>query len=97
MNANYERALTISARKTRSGLSVADSLAETQLLPTYLLDIIRTGETTGKLGVCLERFAAILEAEAFTKAAQQFMTIVAVGRLIAIVAAVGGAFSLLHI
>ena len=87
LNAHYERAFLRAARLTRQGKTLRDSLASTDLLPGYLLDILATGETTGNLGDSLERFATILEDEAFNKASQQFMTFVAVGQIILIVAA----------
>jgi type II secretory pathway component PulF len=90
LNACYERALRQAARQTRAGRSLADSLQGTQLLPTHLLEIIRTGETSGSLGIALEQFATLLEAEAFTKATQQFVFVVSIGKLILTIAAVVG-------
>ena len=89
LNARYERALRLAAQRTRAGRSLAESLATTQLLPGQLLQIIATGEMTGDLGICLERFAAELESEAFTKATQEFVFIVSVGKLILMIALIG--------
>lgn len=86
LNAYYERRLREAARQTRRGRTLSESLASVQLLPGYLLDILATGETTGNLGDSLERFATILENDAFTRASQQFMTIVAIGQILLIVA-----------
>jgi type II secretory pathway component PulF len=90
LNARYERAIRMAARQTRAGRSLAESLATTQLLPGQLLQIIATGEMTGDLGICLERFAAELESEAFTKATQEFVFIVSIGKLILTIVAVAG-------
>ncbi len=77
LNAYYERALRRAALQTRQGHTLYDSLARTELLPGYLLGIIATGEESGKLGDALEQFVTLLEAEAFTKASQEFMMFVA--------------------
>ena len=90
LNANYERALLQAARQTRQGWALSDSLARTELLPRYLIDILVTGETSGNLSDSLERFVTILEDEAFTKASQQFMTVVAFGQIILMIVALGG-------
>jgi len=91
LNARYERAILNAAVQTRAGRKLAESLATTQLLPGQLLQIIATGELTGNLGLCLEQFAAELESEAFTKATQEFVFIISVGKLILTIAAVGAA------
>ena len=84
LNAHYERALRQAARRTRQGGSLSDSLAKTELLPRYLIDMLAVGETAGNMGDSLERFVTLLEDEAFTKASQQFMTFVAVGQILLI-------------
>ena len=88
LNARYERALLRAALDTRAGRSLGESLVTTQLLPRHLLQMIATGEMTGNLGICLEQFAAELESEAFTKATQEYVFIVSVGKLILTIAAV---------
>jgi len=87
-NACYERALRRAAVQTQAGQSLSASLLRTQLLPAHLLEIVRTGETTGNLGSSLEQFAGLLESEAFTQATQQFVFLVSVGKLLATIAAV---------
>lgn len=82
LNGCYEQALRRAALKTRRGISLYDSLIEAQLLPNYLLDIVRTGEFSGSLGASLDHFASLLEEEAFAKATQQFATVVVVGQIL---------------
>jgi type IV pilus assembly protein PilC len=91
LNARYERAILLAAQQTRSGRSLAESLAAAQLLPGQLIQIVATGELTGNLGLCLEQFAAELESEAFTKATQEFVFIVSLGKLILMIVVIGGA------
>jgi type II secretory pathway component PulF len=91
LNARYERAMLLAARRTRSGRTLAESLAGAQLLPGQFLQIISTGELSGNLGLALERFAAELESEAYTQATQEFVFIVSVGKLILSIAIVGSA------
>lgn len=89
LNAPYERALKLAARRTRRGDSLAECLATTQLLPSHLVEMVRTGELTGSLGLCVEQFAAELENEALTKASQQLAFLVTAAQIILIIAAVG--------
>jgi type II secretory pathway component PulF len=88
LNARYERAILSAAAQTRAGRTLAESLVTAQLLPGQLLQVIATGEMTGNLGLALEQFAGELENEAFTKATQEFVFIVSVGKLILMIAAV---------
>lgn len=90
LNAHYERALRQTAWETRQGRLLSDSLLPAQLLPVYLIDILRTGEMTGSLGTALEQFVRILEDEAFTRATQEFVVYVSIAKLVATVAAVVG-------
>jgi len=85
LNACYEKALLRAAVQTRQGITLYDSLSSTQLLPNYLLDIIRTGEMSGSLGTSLDHFASMLEEEAFAKANQQFVAILMGGQILGIV------------
>lgn len=89
LNAHYEQALQKAARSTREGVSLSESLAGTQLLPAYLLDILKTGDATGSFGTVLDRFVGILEEEALTMASQEFMIGVALGQVILAVLVVG--------
>lgn len=82
LNARYERALRKAASRTRQGCLLRESLADTQLLPRYLLDVLATGELTGNLGDSVERFATLLEEEAFARATRQFVTILMAGQVI---------------
>jgi type II secretory pathway component PulF len=91
LNAQYERALQRAARHMRQGATLHQSLADAGMLPGYLLDILATSEMSGNFSAGLERFVILLEAEAFTKAAQQFMTCVAVGEIILIIVAFAAA------
>lgn len=93
LNAHYERALQQAALHTREGMSLSASLATTEFLPAYLVDILRTGEFSGSLGTSLEQFVRLLEEEAFTRAAQEFVLFVSVGKLVLTVAA---AVTVLH-
>lgn len=90
LNAHYEGALLRAAQETRAGRSLSDSLAATALLPRHLLEILRTGETTGDFGPMLERFATMLEEEALTMGTQELGTAVLVARLLLVLAAIGG-------
>ncbi len=85
LNACYEKALLRAALQTRQGVTLYESLASTQLLPNYLLDIIRTGEMSGSLGTSLDHFASLLEEEAFAKATQQFVAILMGGQILGFV------------
>jgi type IV pilus assembly protein PilC len=89
LNAYYERALIKAAKRTRSGWTLRDSLAETQLLPAYLLDIIGAGESSGKLGETLDRFAGMLEDEALTKGQHQMVTSAVAIKIVGMVIALG--------
>jgi type IV pilus assembly protein PilC len=71
LNAHFEEAMMLAARRTREGWSVADSLAATPLLPKYLVDILKTGETAGDFGAVLDRFVVLLENEALSMATQE--------------------------
>jgi type IV pilus assembly protein PilC len=90
LNARYERALLQAARQTRQGRTLRQSLAEADLLPRHLLDIIGTGEESGQLGAALERFVTLMEEEAYTRAVQEFMLILTAGQILLIVIAVVG-------
>jgi len=90
LNARYERALRQAARQTRQGWTLRQSLAGADLLPRYLLDMIGTGEESGKLGDALDRFVTLMEEEAYTRAAQEFMFIITIGQILLIVIAVVG-------
>jgi hypothetical protein len=92
LNAYYERGLRQAARQTRQGVSLSDSLACIQLLPKYLLEVLAAAETAGDFGG-LERFATILEDEAFTRASQQFMIGVAAGQIFLIIILVTSVFA----
>ncbi len=92
LNAHYERALHQAARRTREGQTLAECLADTQLLPRHLLEMVRTGEMTGSLGICLEQFASLLESEALTKASQQFVFFVTAGEILLILIAIARLF-----
>lgn len=92
LNAHYEVALRRAAVKTRAGTTLYDSLQETQLLPPYLLDIIRTGEFSGSLGTSLDQFATLLEEEALAKATQQFVLIITIGQILLAVVMIGTIF-----
>lgn len=88
LNAHYEQTMQRAAVETRQGRPIAESLAATQLLPGYLTDIVRTGETTGNVGSSLEQFVRILEDEAFTKASQEFVVFVSFAKIILMIVAV---------
>lgn len=95
LNAHYERAFQQAAVKTRQGQSLTESLAETALLPPYLLDILRTAETSGSLDASLGRFVTVLEEQAMASAAQEFVVILIAGQILLAVAALtatGAAF-----
>lgn len=87
LNAKYERAFRMAALHTRRGESIADSLTDTQLLPNFLVEIIRTGEISGNLGFAVEQFASELEKEALSEASRQLAFIIAAGQIVLIVAA----------
>jgi len=67
-NAYYESAFMESARQTRQGRSLTQTLKATQLLPSNLLSVIETGEESGHVAEGLENLAKIMEDEAFTRA-----------------------------
>lgn len=90
LNAYYERAIQRAARQTRHGATLHQSLEATQLLPPHLMSVIATGETTGHLSESLERLAAIMEDEAFTRATQEMIFTVVAGEILLAVIAVGG-------
>ncbi|HZO90456.1 MAG TPA: type II secretion system F family protein [Chthonomonadaceae bacterium] len=92
LNACYERALRKAAVRTQWGESLSASLAETQLLPPYLLNIIATGETSGNLGSSLEQFTSVLEEQALALATQQFASLVIAGEVIGAVLALNFVF-----
>jgi type II secretory pathway component PulF len=92
LNAHYEQALRQAAWKTRQGGSLHECLAATQLLPHYLLDIIRTGEMSGNLSVSLDHFASLLEEEAFARATQQFVSLLIAGQILGAVLMLRAAF-----
>jgi len=71
-NRHYAEALRRAAARTREGRTLHESLADTRLLPSHLLEMIRTGETAGELGPLLDRFADTLEDDAKMLAAQRF-------------------------
>lgn len=73
LNAHYEQAIHSAAIRTRTGASLPDSLATTDMLPRHFIDILRAGHESGSFGTILERFADGLEQEAYTKSARQFM------------------------
>jgi type IV pilus assembly protein PilC len=85
LNACYEKALRRAALETRRGSTLYDSLCKTELLPNYLLDIIRTGEMSGSLGTSLDHFATQLEEEAFAQATQQFVILLLGGQILGMV------------
>jgi type IV pilus assembly protein PilC len=72
LNAYYEREIQAAARKTREGCLLTDSLAGSAMLPGQLLDVLRTGEVTGRFGNGLEHFVVLLEGEALQMATQEF-------------------------
>jgi len=61
---HYRDALYRAARRTRAGVPLSECLAETRQLPLGLIDRLRTGETSGRLDVCLEKFARTMEGDA---------------------------------
>ena len=67
-NAHYERILREAAQATRNGIRLSDSLTEAGLLRGEMLETIRTGEITGELGPCLEKWADVLEDDAKQRA-----------------------------
>lgn len=69
-NGYYEQQLLQAAALTRQGSTLADSLAQAQMLPAHLLDTIRTGETTGDLGLSVDKLANNMEDEARETAAK---------------------------
>ena len=69
-NAYYEGVLCEAARATRHGMSLGDSLAHVGLLQGEMLQTIRTGEATGELGPCLEKWADVLEDDARQRGGQ---------------------------
>lgn len=73
LNAHYERALIKAARHTRNGMGLGEALENTELLPAYLVDILKTGEATGNFGSILDRFVMILESEALARGSRQMM------------------------
>jgi type IV pilus assembly protein PilC len=93
LNAHYEQALQKAAIGTRQGISLHDSLAQTALLPSYLLDILATAETSGNIGSALDRFVTLLEEQALASASQTFVTVLIAGQIVlwvAALAATGG-------
>lgn len=86
-NHYYARALMKAARLTREGKTLAESLAAVRLLPSNLVETIRTGETAGELAPLLERFADRMDDDAKMLAAQRFgMQIIAGLMMVATVA-----------
>src|SRR5262249_7211009 len=96
LNAHYETALLRAGGLTQKGQSLHEGLEGTQMLPRYLVDIIRTGETSGSLGRALEQMVRILEEEALTMASQEFMMVVSAVKLVGGVMAAVGAMRLLQ-
>ncbi len=68
LNAYYERALSVAAAQTRLGRPLSQSLAGAEMLPPYLLHIIQTSETVGRMDDQLLSLAAEMEREALTRA-----------------------------
>lgn len=69
-NGYYEQQLLRAATLTRQGVTLADSLLETRMLPPHLVDAIRTGEITGDLGISLDKLANNMEDEGKETAAK---------------------------
>jgi len=88
LNAVYEHAILRAASRTRQGMSLTDALADTDLLPRYLLAILRSGEMGGNPGRALEQIVITLEDEALTIGTQAFVTIVTVVKIVGTIAAV---------
>jgi hypothetical protein len=61
------------------------------MLPAHLLDILRTGETTGRFAQGLESFVGILEDEAMELATQELAVGVVAFNILCIIIAVTGA------
>jgi type II secretory pathway component PulF len=89
LNAHYERAMLRAAQETRAGRCLSDSLAGTDMLPRYLVDMLRSGETAGNFGAVLDRFVTALEEEALTLATQELAAIVVALKILSALAVVG--------
>ncbi len=79
-NRHYAEALRRAAARTREGRTLRDSLADTQLLPSHLLEMVHTSEIAGDMAL-LDRFADTLEDDAKMLAAQRFARLLIVARL----------------
>ncbi len=94
LNAYYETDIQRAALITREGTMLSQALGNTTMLPAYLLDVLRTGESTGRFAESLESFVTILEDEAMQLATQEFVAVVAIGNLILALIAVSMALGM---
>lgn len=88
LNAYYERGILRARDATRQGKSLVESLRTIEMLPRYTLDVLETGEKTGRFAEALDSFVERLEDEALTMAAQETMTALALGYLIFMLATI---------
>jgi type IV pilus assembly protein PilC len=82
LNAHYEKEFRAAAVQTRMGRCLSDCLARTELLPPYLVGIIRSCEETGKMDDELLRVATEMEREALDKSIIEMNRIVICGALL---------------
>ena len=90
LNAYYERALHLAALQTRTGQSLSQCLARTQLLPSHLVSVIATCEMTGRLEDGLLRLAEEMEKEALARATEEMNKIIVAAYLLLLVISVAG-------
>jgi type IV pilus assembly protein PilC len=87
LNAHYERELRAAARLTHQGKSLSQCLSQTHLLPSNLLAVIHTSETTGRLDYGLVRLAADMERDALSRAIQEMNRLAIAGYVLLMFAA----------
>jgi len=88
LNARYERALRIAARQTRQGMPLSQSLAGTELLPAYLLGVIKMCETAGSMDNSLLILAAEMERDALCRSVEEMNRFVIYGNVVVMLVAV---------